>query len=208
MAKYVYSIFLRSIESSNDFKATSLMFVISPLQTPWPVLRHSTNLAKLVHLGSHHELVASVIQLSTDPVLLHECSGICVEESINHAEWSHFPWWLHAFLSLVLTTAWIPLYFPRPSINTCPTQLSQNFSFPLKPPTPTLPSYSQLHSLLTHVVIQPLGKLKSFAEKLPKFLTLHLLPYHSLCNLVLGFPTYYLKWSVLGFHLYWLYLDA
>ena len=101
MAKYVYSIFPRSIESSNDFKATSLMFVISPLQTPWPVLHHSTNLAKLVHLSAHRELVASLIQLSTDPVLLHECSRICVEESINHAEWSHFPWWLHAFLSLL-----------------------------------------------------------------------------------------------------------
>ena len=80
----------------------------------------------------------------------------------------------------VLTTAWIPLYFPRPSINTCPTQLFQNFSFPLKPPTPTLPSYSQLHSLLTHVVIQPVGKLKQFQEKLPQVLTLHLVPYHSL----------------------------
>ena len=108
----------------------------------------------------------------------------------------------------VLTTAWIPLYFPRPSINTCPTQLFQNFSFPLKPPTPTLPSYSQLHSLLTHVVIQPVGKLKQFQEKLPQVLTLHLVPYHSLCTIVLGFPTYYLKWSVLGFHLYWLHLDA
>lgn len=74
------------------------MFVISPLQTPCPVLRHSTNLTKLVHLISHRELVASLIQLSTDPVLLHECSGICVEENIQ-------PCWMGLFS---LMTACIP----------------------------------------------------------------------------------------------------
>lgn len=108
-------------------------------------------------------------------MLLHECSGICVEENIQ-------PCWMVLFSLMtacipflcVLTTAWIPLHFPRPSINTCHTQLSQNISFPLKPQH-TLPSYSQLHSLLTHVVIQPLGKIE-VVWGFPSSLTLHLLP--------------------------------
>ena len=99
MAKYVYSVFPRSIESSNDFKATSLIFVISPLQTACPVLHHSTHLSKLVHLSSHRELVADTIQLSTDPVLLHECSRVCVEENMQ-------PCWMVSFSPM---TACIPL---------------------------------------------------------------------------------------------------